>query len=205
MFITEAADSAPSLRSLADATHMFVGAAANYGYLTGTEKQCKWSNCTEDILNYTSILGREFNLITAENALKFKGIESKARGVYNFTNGDALSSFAHNHSMALRGHNLIWVAHNPTWLVTSAQSMDAITLEGMHHSMQPSMNEPYNLRQYAFSGVMAEHIAATGAHYAGEVYSWDVVNEAVVDVPKVRTCSSWDCALKGKVPPIRIL
>jgi endo-1,4-beta-xylanase len=78
--------------------------------------------------------------------------------------------------MTVRGHNLVWVAHNPKWLVSSSQGMDAAALEA----------------------VMAEHIAAVGAHYRGRVYSWDVVNEAMVDVPKVHTCTSWDCALKGK-------
>lgn len=164
------------LRELAANAGIFVGAAANYLYLTGTEAECKWENCTADISNYTATLGREFSLTTAENAMKFKGTESVGRGEFNFTKGDALASFASAHKMALRGHNLIWVAHNPEWLAKAAPSMSATELDA----------------------VMQEHIAAVGAHYKGKVYSWDVVNEAMVDVPKVHTCQTWDCALKGK-------
>ena len=161
----------PTLRSLAESRGRFIGAAANYGYLTDTAT----SEPPADAANYTRVLGSDFNILTCENALKFKATESTGRGEFNFTHGDALVGFAAQHNMTVRGHNLIWIAHNPTWLAQQSKSMSAAELES----------------------IMEEHIAAVGAHYAGKVYSWDVVNEPVVDVPQVHKCFSWDCALKG--------
>ena len=72
----QAVTSETPLRELAASAGIFVGAAANYLYLTGSEAECQWENCTADIANYSTTLGREFSLTTAENAMKFKGTES---------------------------------------------------------------------------------------------------------------------------------
>ena len=75
----KAVTSETPLRELAASAGIFVGAAANYLYLTGSEAECQWENCTADIANYSTTLGREFSLTTAENAMKFKGTESLDR------------------------------------------------------------------------------------------------------------------------------
>eukprot|EP00937_MAST-01D_sp_MAST-1D-sp2_P004099 g4099.t1 len=160
----------PTLRDAAG-SRIFIGSAINYGYLTGSTAQ---PMTAADVANYSSTASAEFSIITAENALKSKQTEP-AQGSFNFTQGDTLLQFATENDMALRGHNLVWVAHNPSWLVKAAPAMSSAQLEA----------------------VMKAHIDAVATHYKGKVYSWDVVNEGMVDVPKVHICSEWQCALKS--------
>ena len=161
----------PTLREAAG-NRIFVGAAVNYGYLTNHVSPPLEPT---DVENYTSIVASDFSIITAENALKMKGTEAAGKGVFNFTAGNAVVGFARAHNVSIRGHNLVWVAHNPTWLVSSAKRMSATDLDS----------------------IMKEHIEGVVSNYKGQVYSWDVVNEAMVDVPKVHICGNWTCALKN--------
>ena len=99
-------------------------------------------------------------------------------GLFNFTQGDFLQTFAKKHNISMRGHNLIWVAHNPPWLVSQAPGVSSAQLDS----------------------IMKEHIESVAAHYKGRVYSWDVVNEGIIDVPSpwfAHRCSNWTCALKN--------
>ena len=127
------ASATPTLRSLAESRGRFIGAAANYAYLTDTAT----SEPPADAANYTRVLGSDFSILTCENALKFKATESTGRGEFNFTHGDALVGFAAQHNMTVRGHNLIWIAHNPTWLAQQSKSMSAAELESMWRSTSP--------------------------------------------------------------------
>jgi endo-1,4-beta-xylanase len=100
------------------------------------------------------------------------------KGIFNFTQGDFITGFAEKHNIAIRGHNLIWVAHNPSWLVSQEQNLSAAEMDS----------------------IMKEHIEGVVTHYKGQVYSWDVVNEGIVDVPSpwfVHKCPNWTCALKN--------
>ena len=56
--------------------------------------------------SYPQVLGREFNLIVPENALKFGSTEPAAYQ-FNFCPGDQLLSFAQANGMKMRGHNLV--------------------------------------------------------------------------------------------------
>jgi GH35 family endo-1,4-beta-xylanase len=80
----------PTLREAA-AGHLFVGAAVNYGYLTGNTSP---PLAPADVQNYSALVASEFSIITAENALKMKQTEGTAKGKFNFTTGDAVVNFA---------------------------------------------------------------------------------------------------------------
>ena len=62
--------------------------------------------------------------------------------------------FAHAHGMKVRGHCLVWAHDNPEWLTQSQ-----FTPAGL-------------------SRLLREHITTVMQHYAGQVFAWDVVNEA---------------------------
>jgi endo-1,4-beta-xylanase len=123
--------------------HIEVGAAADSSYLSDA--------------SYSAILGSEFTLLQAENEMKFSSLHP-AVNTYDFSGGDALVTFAQAHSMAVRGHTLVWHSAVPTW-VTS----------GNYTSPQ-------------LSQVLQDHITTVMQHYAGKVYAWDVVNEAFNDI-----------------------
>ena len=101
---------------------------------------------------YASTLGREFNMIEPENAMKWTATEP-ARGRFDFAPGDKVVEFAEAHRMKVRGHNLLWGSYNPAWLSS-------------------------RLTSSALREIMHQHIARVAAHYAGRVFAWDVVNEA---------------------------
>jgi len=149
-------DPPPSTLTLGQAAahhNIKVGAAADSPYLTDN--------------SYATILGSEFSQLQAENEMKF-GIIHPASGTYDFTGGDALVAFAQAHSMAVRGHTLVWHNQVPSW----------VTLGG-YGSLQ-------------LNSILQDHITTVTTHYSGKVYAWDVVNEAFNDDGTIRSTIWYD-------------
>ena len=107
--------------------------------------------------SYTATLGAEFSQLQPENEMKF-GFIHPAANTYDFTGADALVAYAQAHSMVVRGHTLVWHNQVPTWVTSGT----------------------YTTPQQ-FSTILQDHITTVMQHYAGQVYGWDVVNEAFND------------------------
>lgn len=102
---------------------------------------------------YSGTLGREYSQLEPEGDLKWKVVHP-SRNSYNFSPADRLWSFANSHSMKMRGHTLVWYHTLPGWL-TSGKFTAA-----------------------ELSTLLQDHISTVMGHYKGELYAWDVVNEA---------------------------
>ncbi|MET7424397.1 endo-1,4-beta-xylanase, partial [Dactylosporangium sp. NPDC005555] len=100
---------------------------------------------------YSTIAGREFNMITAENEMKPDATEP-SRGQFNFSAGDQIYNWATQRGLKVRGHTLAWHSQQPSWWGGISGS---------------------TLRQ-----AMIDHINGVMGHYKGKLAAWDVVNEA---------------------------
>jgi endo-1,4-beta-xylanase len=114
---------------------------------------------------YSATLAREFNMVEPEDAMKWWTMRPN-RTTFDFQEGDEVVHFAQAHGMKVRGHCLVWDHSNPEWLV-----------EG--HFMPAQM-----------SHLLQEHITTVMKHYAGRVFAWDVVNEALNENGSVKD-SPW--------------
>ncbi|MES9521544.1 endo-1,4-beta-xylanase [Streptomyces capoamus] len=103
---------------------------------------------------YTTIAGREFNMVTAENEMKIDATEPQ-RGQFNFSAGDRVYNWAVQNGKQVRGHTLAWHSQQPGWMQSLSGS---------------------SLRQ-----AMIDHINGVMGHYKGKIAQWDVVNEAFAD------------------------
>ncbi|MBF9129739.1 endo-1,4-beta-xylanase [Plantactinospora sp. S1510] len=103
---------------------------------------------------YMSVLNREFNSLVAENEMKWDATEPQ-RGVFNYNGGDRIVSHARANGMSVRGHTLLWHAQEPGW----AQGLSG-----------------GDLRNAAIN-----HVTQVATHFRGQIYAWDVVNEAFAD------------------------
>jgi endo-1,4-beta-xylanase len=107
---------------------------------------------------YARTLGSEFNLVVAENAMKF-GPTEPGPGQYNFCAADQVVAFAQANGMKIRGHNMVWQADLPAWLT----------------------NGNYSAADAA--KILQDHIATVAGRYRGQILAWDVVNEAIAYGP----------------------
>ena len=103
---------------------------------------------------YTSIAAREFTMVTAENEMKIDATEPN-QNQFTFSAGDRIATWATANGKRLRGHTLAWHSQQPGWM----QSMSGTTLRN----------------------AMLNHVTQVATHYSGQVYAWDVVNEAFSD------------------------
>ncbi|HEY3025006.1 MAG TPA: endo-1,4-beta-xylanase [Pyrinomonadaceae bacterium] len=101
---------------------------------------------------YAETLVREFNLLEPENMMKWAAIRPN-REAFNFKPGDQVVEFAKLHGQKVRGHCLLWHKYNPGWLSG-------------------------NFTADELSQLLKQHITTVVKHYAGDVFAWDVVNEA---------------------------
>jgi endo-1,4-beta-xylanase len=93
---------APTLRSLAQSRHFYIGTTVNV-------------NALRDEAAYSTTLAREFNMVTPEVSMKFSETEPQ-RDVFTFAQADYIVAFAQSHQMQVRGHNLVWYIDLPAWL-----------------------------------------------------------------------------------------
>lgn len=91
-----------TVRELADAKDIYVGAAVEPAYL--------------DEPDYVECLTTHFNTITPENRMKWSFIHPE-KDVYDFSGGDKIVEFAIANDMHVRGHALVWHIQNPDWLI----------------------------------------------------------------------------------------
>jgi endo-1,4-beta-xylanase len=131
--------------------------AENAGLLIGTAVRSSQLSETA----YASTLAREFSMVEAEDAMKWWVLRPD-RAAYEFRQGDELVRFAQAHQMKIRGHCLVWGRSNPDWLTQGH----------------------FTTRQ--LSRLLHEHITRVMKHYAGQVFAWDVVNEALDENGDVR-------------------
>ena len=145
---------AQTLRAAADARGLRIGAAVNMSPFRNEAA-------------YTQTLGREFNMLVAENAMKFDAMHP-AQNTYNFTDADALVAYAEANNMVVRGHTLVWHSQIPGWLTGGNFTRDQVI------------------------AIMRDHIMTVVGRYRGRILAWDVVNEAVSDNNgQMRTDSFW--------------
>jgi endo-1,4-beta-xylanase len=102
----------------------------------------------------TAIIANTFSMIADGNDLKFAKYLRPGPDTFDFTHGDIAVSWAEQHGMLFRASCLIWWNALPDWFKTYVT--------------------PANAKQ-----VMTDHITRVVKHYAGRVYSWDVVNEVI--------------------------
>lgn len=103
---------------------------------------------------YSETLAREFNMIEPEDAMKWWVLRWNA-DFFDYRAADQVIEFAKAHGMKVRGHCLVWHQHNPDWLFER------------------------NKTPVQFSNTLREYISRVVGHYAGQVFAWDVVNEAL--------------------------
>jgi endo-1,4-beta-xylanase len=114
---------------------------------------------------YSGVVSKEYNSITAENAMKF-GALHPAENIYNWADADYLVAYAQANGKRIHGHTLNWYQNLPAWVTNF--SGDSIAWEKM----------------------LKDHIQTVVARYKGKVSSWDVVNEYFNDDGTIRT-SVW--------------
>ncbi len=102
---------------------------------------------------YRALAAQQFNAVTPENAMKWDTTEP-AQGVFNFAPADEIVAFAQANGDKVHGHTLVWHNQLPSWL--TSQTWTAAQLWA----------------------ILKQHIFAEVGHFRGEIWAWDVVNEA---------------------------
>lgn len=108
----------------------------------------------------SELINYHFNSLTAENEMKFISVHPE-EDVYTWEKADQLMEFARANGQQVRGHTLVW--HNQTsgWIFQD--------------------DKGNNVDRETLLARLKSHIDTVVGRYKGEIYAWDVVNEAVAD------------------------
>jgi endo-1,4-beta-xylanase len=113
-------------------------------------------NALANDATYRELVAREFDSVTPENVMKWGPLEP-VRGQINFGPADELVRFAKEHGQKVRGHTLVWHSQLPSWLTSGTWTAAELR------------------------AILRQHIFTVAGHFRGQIWAWDVVNEAVDD------------------------
>jgi endo-1,4-beta-xylanase len=111
-----------------------------------------WSPLIEDS-EYAKLLTHQFSYITPESQMKW-GLLQPTPDAWDWAHADSMVARAEAAGQRIKGHTLVWHTELPEWV---GEWMSA-------HEMRQALRT---------------HIQATVGRYAGRIYAWDVVNEAL--------------------------
>jgi len=103
---------------------------------------------------YSRLLQTEFSACTPENEMKIDATEPQ-QGQFSFGAADQIVARCRANGQQIRGHTLAWHSQQPQWM--------------------------QNLSGTALRQAMRNHITGVMTHFRGQLYAWDVVNEAFAD------------------------
>ncbi|GLS90330.1 hypothetical protein GCM10007916_13970 [Psychromonas marina] len=109
----------------------------------------EWNIRNESISN---IVIQHFTQVTAENIMKPEVLQP-SEDSFDFEKSNELVNFAQTNGISIHGHTLVWHNQSPAWMQGCNDVLDC-------------------------TNTMNNHITKVVQHFAGEVDSWDVVNEA---------------------------
>jgi endo-1,4-beta-xylanase len=132
--------------------------AADKGLLFGSCLALKY--CVQSPA-YESLFVAQCDLATPELHMKWNSL-SHQPGVYDFGAADQFVAFCGRNRMKVRGHTLIWHDALPPWVMQRLVSGSQQTAG-----------------QQDGRATLTQHIQAVAGHFAGKLYSWDVVNEVL--------------------------
>lgn len=122
-----------------------------------------WKNdLGNENLAETKEIGNQFNMLVAENEMKFDALEP-GQGQFSYGGADKLVNFANRHDMLMRGHCLVWHSQLPEWVSSDGKKNDK------NWTRQEALN------------ILERHITTVVKHFKGKVKEWDVVNECLDD------------------------
>jgi endo-1,4-beta-xylanase len=104
----------------------------------------------------------------------FWSVIRPSANTFHFDEADSFVQFASNNGILFRGVPLVWNQLHPAWLVDTFKD-SATTAKDVEY-------------------ILIHHISTVAQRYAGQVHSWDVVNEAVWpqdDQPKGLRFTPW--------------
>ena len=107
--------------------------------------------------NLLNLIAREFNTITAENAMKWEGLQP-SENQFSWQLADDFVNFGQKNKMLTVGHTLIWHSQTPEYVFKNKVSV----------ASQETL-----LRR------MQNHIGTVIDRYKDSIAVWDVVNEAI--------------------------
>lgn len=109
---------------------------------------------------YTAIVNQQFSTVTPENVMKWQLVEP-TQGTCDWAAADRLVAGAQAAHQLVRGHTLVWHNQLPSWLSTN----------GFTTSFTPQQ----------VRDLLRKHIVDEVTHFRGQIWQWDVVNEAFAD------------------------
>ncbi len=118
----------------------------------------------------SKLIVKEFNSITAENAMKMAPLHPEENRYY-WNDADSIMAFAQRNHIKVRGHNLCWHAQAPAWMFKDSAGND--------------VSKEVLLKR------LKDHITTVASRYKGKIYAWDVVNEAIADDTTFLRKSKW--------------
>jgi endo-1,4-beta-xylanase len=124
--------------------------AANKGLLFGSCLALKYFVQSPA---YRQLFLTQCDVATPEVHMKWNSLSSQP-GVYDFGNADKFVAFCATNHIKVRGHTLVWHDALPAWATAQLTTGNG-------------------------RAMMVDHIRKVAGHFAGKLYSWDVVNEVL--------------------------